>query len=139
MMTCGLVCKSWLKDAVQTLLRDTAVSGRGARRFAKGRGLNDEADEAAVANKKLGDDAECSDDDKDSLRAQKNNPQVSESDASDEEFQSKRRKVVTKCSGGGTDANGATFGSENQPEDHAETSSKPFRGAISAGSHGHVR
>ena len=33
LFNCGQVCKAWHDDAMDVLMRDTAVSGRGARRF----------------------------------------------------------------------------------------------------------
>ena len=36
LFNCGRVCKAWHGDAMHVLMRDTAVSGRGARRFTAG-------------------------------------------------------------------------------------------------------
>ena len=94
-MTCGLVCKSWHADAAETLLRDTAASGRGARRFF----LKTENDEDAARARadRASARAEASDD-RASLRARRESGSaVSEAGGSEvdggEEFSSKRRRV----------------------------------------------
>ena len=151
-MTCGLVCKSWHRDAVETLLRDTAVSGRGTKRFAKGRGLIDESNEARVENRN--ERAAASDDNR-SLQAQKNNFNETEpdSDVDDEEFSSKRRKVGGVSGWGDVDNGGGEVFTDAVPvksettnqgggwpntrtEDYAETNNTKllFTAHVSAGS-----
>ena len=107
-MTCGLVCKSWHADAAETLLRDTAASGRGARRFARAPRGEAEARGGAGAAEARGDAS----DDRASLRARRESgsavsglgPEAS----GEEEFSSKRRRVDAGKGGGGGDECRAT-------------------------------
>ena len=122
-MTCGLVCKSWHRDAAETLLRDTAVSGRGARRFARGRGANGED---GVAPRDGGDDRAEASDDRASLRARRESGSAvsgNDSDAPGEgEFSSKRRRVDAGTAAG-ADANGGGRGGGAHPSTTRDDSS----------------
>lgn len=119
-MTCGLVCKSWHRDAAETLLRDTAASGRGARRFANlvstiggnedlgvvgDRTGNREGDRGGVLRADAS-DAEAS------LRARRESGDAMtvSGNEEEEEFSSKRRRVDDVFGAGGLASGDASRG-----------------------------
>ena len=91
----GLVCKSWHRDAAETLLRDTAVSGRGARRFARAAARTTRMASRRRRRRR----PRRGFDDRSALRARRESGSAvsgNDSDAPGEgEFSSKRRRVET--------------------------------------------
>ena len=157
-MTCGLVCKSWHIDAAETLLMDTAASGRGARRFANGGGATNGLNEDAFLGDRTGNregdrgggfradvsDAEAS------LRARRESGETMTVSLNEEEFSSKRRRVDDflgageKASGEGSrgnlagDGDGGLLGGrpfstrdESSVEGRARTRASPSRNVSS--------
>lgn len=114
-MTCGLVCKSWHRDAAETLLRDTAASGRGARRFANLGATVGGNDDAFLGDRtgNLGDrgvDRADASDTEASLRARRESGDAMTVSGNEEEFSSKRRRVDDVFGAGGLASGEASRG-----------------------------
>lgn len=87
LFNCGRVCKAWHGDAMHVLMRDTAVSGRGARRFTAG------AVEEPERSRRSEDDATAT-----TRRAR--HEESAATDAEFDECSSKRRRAPMADDGG---------------------------------------
>ena len=87
LFNCGQVCKAWHDDAMDVLMRDTAVSGRGARRFAAGTLEEPER-------------SRRSDDDATATTRRARHEESAATDAELDECSSKRRRAPTADDGG---------------------------------------
>ena len=128
-MTCGLVCKSWHRDAAETLLRDTAASGRGARRFANLGATVGGNEDAFVGDRtgNLGDrgfDRADASDAEASLRARRESGDAMTVSGNEEEFSSKRRRVDDVFGAGGLASGEASRGARRDGD--GRVGGRPF-------------